>query len=183
MKIIPLLVFLIASIPTARAERADSFQPTVIRAIDSISSLVDKVTTLTGNIEIQRGTLLIQAEHAVLTEDAQGYQHVVMTTSPGEKPVRFRQKRDGAQDQWMEGEALQVEYDEKSEVVTLINQAKVRRTTDGAVTDEVMGEHIVYQSREEQYRVTQRPGSVSGSGDRRGIMILQPVRKDPAAQR
>lgn len=175
----PLILFclLSAALSAVRAERADSFQKTVIRAADSSSSLVSKVTTLTGNVEIRRGTLLIQAEHAVLSEDAQGYQHVSMTTRPGEKPVAFRQKRDGGDNQWMEGEALQVEYDGKTEVVDLLNQAKVRRTTQGVLTDEALGEHIVYESLSEQYHVSQMPGAAGG--DRRGTIVLQPGRKDP----
>jgi lipopolysaccharide export system protein LptA len=150
----------------------------VVRALDSAGDLVRKVTTLTGKVEIQRGTLLIQAEHGVLTQDAQGYQHIVLSTRPGEPQVRFRQKRDGGPDLWMEGEAQEVVYDEKAELVDLMMQAKARRTSGGAVTEEVTGEHIIYKSREEQYQVTQLPDRAI-AGDRRGVMVLQPARKDP----
>jgi lipopolysaccharide export system protein LptA len=173
-----LLCGLLVCVSAAQAERNDSFQKTVIRARDGAGDLVHKVTTLTGKIEVRRGTLLIQAEHGILTEDAQGYQHIVLSTLPGEKPVFFRQKRDGGENLWMEGEALQVEYDEKAELVDLSSDAKVRRTADAVVTDEVMGEHIIYKSREEKYFVTQLPGG-SPVADRRGVMVLQPVRKDP----
>jgi lipopolysaccharide export system protein LptA len=78
----------------------------------------------------------------------------------------------------MEGEALQVVYDEKAEVVDLMEQAKARRTANGAVTEEVTGEHIIYNSRQEQYQVTQLANRAD-SGDRRGVMVLQPARKDP----
>lgn len=174
-KVLLCLFFLL---PSAHAERADSYQKTVIKARDSSSNMVTKATTLTGEVEIQRGSMLIRAEHAVLTEDAQGYQRVVMSTRPGEKPVSFRQKRDGLDNKWMEGEAQQVIYDEKTETVDLTIQARVHRTTLGEITDEVTGEHIVYNSREETYLVTQLPGSAA-PGDRRGVMILQPPRKDP----
>lgn len=173
-KIFFCLFFLLS---TAHAERADSFQKTVIKARDISNNTITKVATLTGEVEIQRGSILIRAEHAVLSEDAEGYQHLVMTTQPGEKAVTFRQKRDGPDDQWMEGEAQQVTYDEKTEVVDLIDQARTRRTTQGVVTDEATGEHIVYQSREEQYFVTQLPGKVA-AGDRRAVMVLEPARKD-----
>ncbi|RZT11331.1 lipopolysaccharide export system protein LptA [Duganella sp. CF402] len=173
-----ILLCLLFALPIAHAERADGYQKTVIKARDSASDMVSKVTTLTGNVEIQRGSLLIRAEHAVLTEDAQGYQRVVMTAQAGEPPVSFRQKRDGAGNQWMEGQALQVTYDDKTEIVDLTNQAQARRTSDGLVTDEVTGERIIYKSREEQYLVTQLPGSTA-TGDRRGKMVLQPIRKDP----
>ena len=43
------------------------------------------------------------------------------------------------------------------------------RSNDQPPTDEVSGEHISYVARDERYVVTQR----------RGVMVLQPVRKDP----
>jgi lipopolysaccharide export system protein LptA len=162
----------------AQAERADSFKPTEIKSIDGSTNLVSKVTTLSGDVEIRRGTLLIRADKGVVTVDAQGYQHITLTTGKGGKPVSFRQKRDGDLNQWMEGEALQVEYDEKTELVDLQHMAKARRTTEGVVTDEVSGERISYKSREETYLVALMPGSAAG-GDRRGVMVLQPPRKDP----
>lgn len=172
------LLCLLLVLPIAHAERADGYQKTEIKARDTVSNLVTRVTTLVGNVEIRRGSLLIQAEHAVVTEDAQGYQHVVMSTLPGEPPVRFRQKRDGAGNVWMEGQALQAVFDDQTEIVDLKNEARARRTTDGMLTDEVTGEHIIYKSREEQYQVTQLPDSTA-TGDRRGVMVLQPIRKDP----
>jgi len=172
------LLCLLLVLPIAHAERADGYQKTMIKARDTVSNMVTRVTTLTGNVEIRRGSLLIQAEHAVLTEDAQGYQHVVMNAQAGEPPVSFRQKRDGAGNVWMEGQARQVVYDDRTEIVDLTDQALARRTTDGVLSDEVTGEHIIYKSRAEQYQVTQLPGSTA-TGDRRGVMVLQPTRKDP----
>jgi len=160
------------------AERADRFQATEIKSREGGTDLVTHTTMLSGDVELRRGTLLIKADKAVLTQDAQGFQHIVMTAEAGGKPVFFRQKRDGAQNQWMEGEARRVVYDDRSETVELLVEAKARRTTDGAVTDEASGERIAYQSREECYVVTQLPGGTA-SGDRRATMVLQPSRKDP----
>ena len=177
MKTSVLTCLLLAALPAVRAERADSFQPTVIQARESVGSLASKVNTLSGNVEVRRGTLLITSDNGVVTEDAEGYQHVVMTAAPGGQPVLFRQKRDGAANQWFEGQALRLEYDEKTETVDLQVQAQVRRTSDGELTDEVSGERIVYTSVTETYAVQQLPGGAAG-GDRRGTMVLQP-RKDP----
>ena len=149
----------------------------MIRAQDSVGSLVSKVNTLSGNVELRRGTLLITSDRGVVTEDAEGYQHIVMTAAQDGKPVCFRQKRDGGPNQWFEGQALRLEYDEKTETVDLQSQAQVRRTSDGELTDEVSGERIIYTSVTETYAVQQLPGGAAG-GDRRGTMVLQP-RKDP----
>lgn len=178
MRHLAVLTSLLAiSLSAAHAERADSFKKTEIKARDSSTNLVTNVTTLTGDVEIRRGTLLIQAATAVLTEDAQGFQHIVLMAKKSGPPIFFRQKRDGDGDQWMEGESLQAEYDGKTEVVDLLNQAKARRSTEGRVTDEVSGEHISYNSRDEVFLVTRLPGEAT-TGDRRGTMVLQPRRND-----
>jgi lipopolysaccharide export system protein LptA len=78
----------------------------------------------------------------------------------------------------MEGEALRVEYDGETELLELTLDARARRTTGGELTDEVRGERISYAAREERYVVTQLADSKK-TGDRRGVMLLLPVRKDP----
>jgi lipopolysaccharide export system protein LptA len=175
----PALICVLLTIPAAAyAERADTFKETFISARHNVANLVTREVTLSGEVELRRGTLLIKADNGVLTEDARGYQHLVLTTSKGGKPVFFRQKRDGGGEQWMEGEALRVEYDGETEVLDLTIDATARRTTGGELTDEVRGEHISYVARDERYVVTQLAGS-DKTGDRRGTMVLRPFRKDP----
>jgi lipopolysaccharide export system protein LptA len=178
MKTSTLLCALLTVHAAAHAERADTFKETKITARHSVANLITREVTLTGEVELRRGTLLIKADSGVLTENARGYQHLVLTTNKGGKPVFFRQKRDGGGDQWMEGEALRVEYDGETEMLDLTLEAKARRTTGGQLTDEVSGEHISYVARDERYVVSQLPGDAK-AGDRRGVMVLQPVRKDP----
>jgi len=178
MKTSALLCALLTIHAAAYAERADTFKETKVTARHSVANLITREVTLTGEVELRRGTLLIKADSGVMTENARGYQHLVLTTSKGGKPVFFRQKRDGGGDQWMEGEALRAEYDGETETLDLTLDAKARRTTGGQLTDEVSGEHISYVAKEERYVVTQLPGDAK-PGDRRGVMVLQPVRKDP----
>lgn len=178
MKTTALLCALLSISAAVHAERADTFKETRITARRSVANLVTKEVTLSGEVELRRGTLLIKADNGVLTENARGYQHLVMTTNKGGKPVLFRQKRDGGGDQWMEGEALRVEYDGETELLELTLEAKARRSTGGELTDEVRGERISYAAREERYVVTQLADG-DQSGDRRGVMVLQSVRKDP----
>ncbi|NGZ87800.1 lipopolysaccharide transport periplasmic protein LptA [Duganella aceris] len=182
MKTPALICALLAVHAAAHAERADTFKETRITARHSVADLITREVRLTGDVELRRGTLLIKADKGVLTENARGYQHLVLSTNKGGKPVFFRQKRDGGGEQWMEGEALRAEYDGETELLDLILDAKARRSTGGQLTDEVSGEHISYVARDERYVVSQLPDSgPSGDrgGDRRGTMVLQPVRKDP----
>lgn len=101
-----------------------------------------------------------------------------MKASKQGKPVFFRQKRDGEGELWIEGQAQRAVYSEKTGVLELEVEAQARRTAAGAVTDEVRGEHITYRSLEEQYLVRRLDDS-NHTGDRRGVMVIQPNRKDP----
>lgn len=182
MKACAALLLLLAACGAAHAERADTFQPTTVLYREAYVDFNSGKKILVGDVELRRGTLHIRAQRGELTEDEQGYQHLVLTAVPGGAPVWFRQKRDGNQEQWMEGEGRKVTYDGAAEVVDLYHEARVRRTTEGDLTDEVTGEHITYKSRLEQFQVVQLPGAET-SGDRRGMMVLQPSRKDPLSTR
>src|SRR5450830_1964446 len=96
----------------AAAEKADSYQKTVIDYGTLDADDVKQIYTFTGDVTLKRGTLLMKADKAVVTYTPDGYQ-VATLTGGGNRKVSFRQKRDGEGDQWMEGEAERMEYDER----------------------------------------------------------------------
>ena len=91
------------------AARADRTQPARIASATMEIDLTSGAKILTGNVELRRGTLLITAEKALVTEDAQGYGHVVLTARPSGPSIAFRQKLDGEGDVWIEGSARKAE--------------------------------------------------------------------------
>jgi lipopolysaccharide export system protein LptA len=102
MKKICLLAMLAISAHVAVAEKADSLKETILLS-DSID--IDEVTKtriLTGNVSFTRGTMVMAAAKATVREDVDGNQFVVLTSAPG-GAVKFRQKRDGGPDLWVEG--------------------------------------------------------------------------------
>lgn len=156
-----------------RAEKADSSKPTVVEADQGAADDVHQSRTLTGNVVLTRGTLIMKAGRALVTEDPQGYQFVTFWAAPGALAT-FRQKRDGGPDLWVEGEAERIEYDNKSEIVKLFSKAKVTRLEGPRPTDEVTGPFISYDSRKEFFAVENSASGQSQPGAGRVKMVIQP---------
>lgn len=174
---------LLALLGPAHAEKADSTKPIEISYDDLAIDDVKQIKTLTGNVVLTRGTLLMKAPKAVVTEDPEGYQYVTLTGLPTVQPT-FRQKRDGAGEQWVEGQADRIEYTDKTDLVKLFAKAEVRRLEGARLSDKVTGEFISYDSRKEFFTVKNTATGESKPGAGRGTMVIQPSNKtapaDPA---
>jgi lipopolysaccharide export system protein LptA len=168
----------LVSLNAARAEKADSAKPTVIEADQGSADELRQSRTLTGNVVLTRGTLVMKAGRAQVTEDPQGYQFVTFWAAPGALAT-FRQKRDGG-DLWVEGEAERIEYDNKSEVVKLFSRASLKRLEGSAPSDEVEGAFISYDSRKEFFAVENTSSGQSKPGGGRVKMVIQPAGKGSA---
>jgi len=179
-KILLCVLFGLGAAGAARAEKADSAKPTVIEADQGSADDVRQVRTLTGNVLLTRGTLIMKAGRAQVTEDPQGYQFVTMWGAAGALAT-FRQKRDGG-DLWVEGEAERIEYDNKTEIVKLCSRAKLTRLEGTLITDEVQGAFISYDSRKEFFAVENNASGASKPGAGRVKMVIQPSeQRNPAA--
>ncbi len=158
---------------TARAEKADRDKPTNVEANQMFYDEAKQVNTFVGNVVLTRGTLVMHAEKLLIKQDGAGYQFATMFAVAG-GVTKFRQKRDGGKDLWIEGYAAdRIEYDTKTEVAKLYKNAKVKMLDTGRVTDEVEGELISYDSRTEFYTVS---GSTNpdGKGGGRIRAVIQP---------
>jgi lipopolysaccharide export system protein LptA len=61
-------------------------------------------------------------------------------------------------DEFIEGEAEQIEYDSSTDVVRLLRKAELRRYQGATVADEVFGTVIVYNGTTEVFTVDGQPG-------------------------
>ena len=160
---------------TASAERADSLKQA---QVDFDNGHLDEVTqtrTLTGNVVLTRGTLLIKSDKAVMKETPEGYMLLTLTAAPG-KVASFRQKRDGGPDLWTEGQAQRIEYDERSELVRLYSNALVKELENARMTNQITGPFISYDNRKEVATVRNDASGQSRVGGGRGTLILAPKR-------
>lgn len=163
----------------ALAERADSDKEMVIEADLVTEDGARQIRTLTGDVILTRGTLLMKAGKAVLRTDPEGYQFVTFTAAAGAL-VTYRQKRDGG-DLWIEGQAERVEYDDKTEIIKLFSKAKLARLEGSKVTDEAVGAFISYDSRKEFLLAANTVSGESRPGAGRSRVVIQPANKNAAA--
>ena len=163
----------------ASAEKADSLKQAVVKFDTAYIDDVAQTRTLTGNVILTRGTLIMKSEKAVAQESDDAYMIVTLTTVPG-KMATFRQKKDGGPDLWVEGQAQRIEYDERTEIVKLFNNATVKNLEGNRLSNQVDGEFISYDSRKEVAVVRNDASGESKPGKGRGTLILAP-RKTAAA--
>jgi lipopolysaccharide export system protein LptA len=147
-----LLLASFASANAVHAEKADATKPTNVEANHMEYDDVKQINVFTGNVVMTRGTILMKADKMVVTQDPAGYQYVTLYAAPG-KLASFRQKRDGGPDQWIDGQAERIEYDDKNEIMKLFSKARMRRLEGDKPTDEVEGEYISYDTRAEFFTV------------------------------
>ncbi|MCL2873028.1 MAG: lipopolysaccharide transport periplasmic protein LptA [Betaproteobacteria bacterium] len=172
-RLVLLLGCLLAAMPTF-AERADRDKPIQFSADKSEAiNYETKVATLTGNVIITQGTMIIHADRVIFHQNPDN----TMSATAYGKPVSFRQKRDGS-DEYVEGYALRAEYDGQKEVLELFDQALLKQGT-----DEIRSNYIYYNSGTETFRAEGRPDSTlpqgsTPSGEERVHGTFQPKGKD-----
>lgn len=139
------LLVLLMPMLEAAAEKADSLKKAEFSAEYSVIDGKKNTTTLSGNVELTRGSMIIRADRAVFAETAEKSRNFNLYGTVSDQ-VFFRQKRDGGPDLWMEGVADHVEYDEKTEMVKFISKARVRYLEGKRITQEQVGEFLSYDS-------------------------------------
>jgi lipopolysaccharide export system protein LptA len=165
---------------SAWAEKADASKQAEIEYDSMDFDEVNQIRTLTGNVILTKGTLMLKAEKAVIRQTPEEDISIVLTTTPG-KQASFRQKRDGGPDLWVDGEAQRIEYDERSAVVKLISNARIRQMEGTRLTDEIQSEYITYDSLREVFAARNDASGVTKPGQGRGKLIIAPSKPKPAA--
>ncbi len=164
----------------AHAERADAEKPVLLEADRMSIDDLNKVQVLEGNVILTQGTLQIRTDRLVVTQDADGFQKGT-AFGGADGLARFKQKREG-KDDYMEGEAEQIDYDARAEKSEFFRRGWVK-----SGPDEVRGAYISYDALNEKYLVTTGTGkskSATGASQARVRAIIQPRGKNanPKAQ-
>jgi len=165
---------LLAAFLPAHAEKADRDKPVNLDADRIIIDDAKKINIFEGNVQLVQGTLTIRSEKLVVTQDADGYKNGVATGGPGGL-ARFRQKREG-KDEYVEGEAERIVHDGKLDKTEFFQRAHVK-----SGQDEVHGQYISFDSKNENYLVSSGPagaGPVALPGaNNRVRAVIQPKHK------
>lgn len=141
---------------TALAERADRDKPLTIDADALRHDDQKQITVFTGRVTANKGTIAMRGARLEVRQDAAGNQFGILTAEPGQRAF-FRQKREGL-DEYIEGEAEQIEYDSTTDTARLMRKAELRRYQGTTVADEVFGTLIVYNGTTEVFTVDGQPG-------------------------
>jgi lipopolysaccharide export system protein LptA len=112
---------------------------------------VRKTNVFTGNVVITKGSIVIRGHRVEVRQDAAGNQFGVIESGP-KHTAFFRQQRQGL-NEWIEGEAVRIEYDSAVGTVVLTGQAVMRRLKGNQVNDESRGEVITYNSNTDEFKV------------------------------
>lgn len=173
---LPLLLLLAMYSLPAWAERADRDQPTVIEADRGVFDELKQVNVVSGKATLTKGTLRITGERMELRTRPDGYRSAVVTAAP-DGLATFRQRRDPTRpgvEEYVEGFAERIEWDERTESVRFVNRAHWRRLESGVVRDEIRGQVISYDATTSTYRVD------GGDGDGRVRAVIAPRRSSEA---
>lgn len=153
-----------------RAENADRDKPIHLESDRVVIDDVMQTSVFEGNVELTQGTLKIQAEKIVLTQDKEGNKHCTATGNL----ASFRQKHEGSEE-YMEGYGKRIEYDTRAEKVDFFGQARVKRAQ-----DDVQGDHIAYSTRTEVFQVSGDPDNINDPNKGRVHAVIQPKNKETA---
>ncbi|AUH50210.1 lipopolysaccharide transport periplasmic protein LptA [Chromobacterium sp. ATCC 53434] len=168
---IALASLLLAASALAQAEQADRNKPLEITSDNGCTmDQIKGVSVCTGNVVVVQGTLRLNADKVVATQDKQGNQTLQATG----RIVTFRQKMDN-NGGWVEGQSSKLDYNSAAHSAVLTGNARVKRNGDLAI-----GTVITYDTQNETYQVLGGgSGAAAGKGGRTTV-ILQP--KNTASQ-
>lgn len=180
LPVLALAVLSAALAPPALAERADRGKPIQLEAQRITVDDAKKIQVLEGNVVLTQGTLMIQSDKIVISEDKYGFQQGVATGGK-DGLARIRQKREG-KEEYVEGEAERIEYSTRSEVAELFRRAWLK-----SGEDQIKGNYIWYDAINEKYMATAGDGRNPKGPPQRVRVVIQPKAKDnppdPSLQR
>jgi lipopolysaccharide export system protein LptA len=163
------LAMIVAAMTPARAEQADRDKPLNYEANSGECDDLKQVCTLVGDVILVKGTMRATGQRVQIRKDPEGYQYGVIEAAPG-KLATFRQRRDASKpgiEEYVEGYADRIEYDEKADTVKLVTRARVRLLENDVQRDELRGDSITYDQRNSKYFVTGGKPSDTATGDGR----------------
>ena len=166
----------------ALAERADREKPLNYEANSGECDDLKQVCVLAGDVLLVKGTIRATGQRVEIRKDPEGYLFGLLEAAPG-KVSTFRQRRDVSKpgiEEYVDGHAQRIEYDEKTETVKLLGRARIRLLENDAQRDELRGDAITYDQRNSKYFVTGGTPKDPGSSDGRVRGTIGP-RTAPAA--
>jgi lipopolysaccharide export system protein LptA len=148
-----ILIANLGAVNFSHAEKADQDKPIILEAEKVSVNDVKQIYDLNGQVLIIKGSILVTGEDGHIQVDPEGYEFVDVKGTP-DATASFRQRREGPADEFMQGLATQVNYNAKTEVLTLTGDAKLKRLLNMQMLDQLRGWKIEYDDVKQYYKVT-----------------------------
>jgi lipopolysaccharide export system protein LptA len=147
----------------AWAEKADREQPMVLESDQGGTvDLQKQIAVYQGNVVIQQGSLRIGADRVEVRQDKDSFRQATAWGNPAKLATLFQ--RLDTPGETLEGEALRLEHDGRTDTLKLMGNAKLRRLKKGQLADEVTGAVITWQNGTEVFKVEGSSPSTTNSG-------------------
>ena len=145
--VVSLLCVALCCVGPVNAEKADREKNIEFQGDTGGGNADTKTGELTGHVVITQGTMTIKADRVTFKQNAD---NSLSATAYG-NPVRFREKRDGADD-YYEGYAQRIVYDGSTRFIELFDNALLKKAG-----DEIRSNYITYSAATEKFTAEGRP--------------------------
>lgn len=165
----------------ALAAQTDQNQPIHIEADAMRYDDVHQTSVFTGNVVVTKGSLVLRAATVDVRQAPDGYQYATAIAAPGQLAT-FQRQLDvtpGQPSQTLDGAAQRIEYDGKTDVVTLRGQAVLSRLINGRLTDRSQGNVIAYNQITDVFTV--EGGAAGATATNPGGRVRVMLTPQPAA--
>jgi lipopolysaccharide export system protein LptA len=136
----------------ALAEKADQDKPIILQAEKVSGNDTSQVYDLNGEVLLIKGSIIVTGEDGNIKIDPEGYEFIDVKGTP-EAVATFRQRREGLANEFMQGHGTHATYDAKTEILTLIGSASLKRLLNMQMLDQLHGWKIEYDDVKQYYRV------------------------------
>lgn len=166
-------------VTATHAERADRSKPMVVEADrPGTVDLQRQVVVFNGNVVISQGTMVLRADRVEMRETPDGFRAANAIGGSG-RQASWRQRRDGAIEEVVEGVADRIEFDGKADTLRFVGNGAVRRMRAGTVADEITGGTILWDNLAEVFRV--EGGAPTAANPTGRVRVVLSPRAEPAS--
>ncbi len=134
------------------ANQADRDKPLIINADQVDLDDVKQKYTLIGDVLLVRGSMVGTGERGFVLVTPEGYQMIDLN-GKSNLPATMRQRRETPQDEFMQGIAKDILYDDQKEKLLLVGNATVKRLLNMQMLDQLQGWQIEYEDVKESYQI------------------------------
>lgn len=169
------LCLCIFTLQASYAEKADQDKPIILEAEKVSVNDVQQIYDLEGEVILIKGSILMTGEKGNIRVDPEGYEYVDVKGDTN-TTASFRQKREGTENEFMQGRGQTVIYNAKTELLTLTGDATLKRLQNMQIIDQLRGWKIDYDD-VKQYYVVSPPANAKPEDLPQARAILSPRRK------